>query len=140
MRITFNSSSLDTVGLYDREDGGLIFILGKTEAASCDVLTDTQFQLARREIYQSGFYGLKKLDEEREKRIALRSKRIRLARDICYGSSVDEFAVCVGEMVDGDTATTEQPPHVLRGEMEKLRVESNRIWSDSADGWFIGRF
>ena len=138
MKVTFNSAKWDSVGLYDREEGGLIFVLGKTE--NRNEVTDTQLSLARREIYESGYDGARKPDEEQEKRIALRSKRIRLARCLCHDETVDELAFYIGETVDGDTAHTEQSPHVRIGELSGIRLELVRVWADSAErrhnGWF----
>ena len=137
MKVTFEKGELiDCVGLFETEAEGSIFVFG----AVARLENESAMSIARGQVYYSGLEGVRKPDEQRDERIKARSKRIQLARELCLELESESFQFHICQMVDGDTAHTEQSPHILRGEMENLRAESNRIWSDSSDGRYAGRF
>ena len=137
MKVTFSRrETADSIGLLQTEQNGLIYILGK--AGWVDY--DREIRHARHEVRAMAFTEKQKADDRRDRRIEARSKRIQIARLLCPDETVNECQFYVGEMVDGDTAHTEQSPCALRGELADIRLESVRVWADSAEqrhhGWF----
>ena len=137
MKVTFEKGELiDSVGLFETEAEGSIFVFG----AVARFENESAMRFARVEVYCSGLEGVRKPDELRDERIKARSKRIQLARELCIESEGEAFQFHICQMADGDTAHTEQSPHVRLGELAGIRSETVRVWTEYSDFEHNGKF